>query len=398
MPNNDGVLTVSSLNRYIKYLFEEDANLKSLYVKGQISNFKNNTLSGHYYFTLKDEKAQVRAVMFRSANQKLKFLPENDMSVIVKGYVSLYEASGEYQIYVSDMQPDGTGALAIAFEQLKNKLEKEGLFNPEHKKFIPEFPKNIGVVTSESGAAVRDIINVISRRYPVVNIILCPVSVQGEQASAQIAAAIDKFNQSGCADVLIVGRGGGSIEDLWAFNEEITARAVYNSKIPVISAVGHETDFTICDFVADLRAPTPSAAAELAVPDINELYSRLSGYASYFKERSESLITEKNSKLKLLEKTLISKSPASYIENLGMQLDKFDIMLKNGAEKYLSAKKNKFEISVSKLEANSPLKILSKGYSVVKYREGTVTDASVLKRGDIINITFNNGAKDCEVL
>ncbi|MBQ3004952.1 MAG: exodeoxyribonuclease VII large subunit, partial [Clostridia bacterium] len=266
-------ITVSQLNAYLKSIIEYDDNLRDFYLKGEISNFTNHYRTGHLYMTLKDGESQVKAVMFRSAAQKLKFRPENSMQIIARGRISVYERDGQYQFYIEEMQPDGVGALALAFEQLKKKLENEGLFSKEYKKPIPEFPERIGVVTSPTGAAIQDILNVLGRRYPKAEVIFAPVQVQGDSASGQIAKAIFEFNQKKCADVLIVGRGGGSIEDLWAFNEEVVARAVFASKIPIISAVGHETDFTICDFVADLRAPTPSAAAELATPDIDKLYS-----------------------------------------------------------------------------------------------------------------------------
>ena len=261
------VLTIGQLNAYVKSLLDGDDNLNHVYVSAEISNFTNHYRTGHFYFSLKDENAVIRAVMFRSSAQRLKFLPQDGMRVIVRGRVSLYEWDGQYQLYVDDLQPDGVGALNLAYEQLKEKLSKEGLFAPERKKTLPRYPMRVGVVTSPTGAAVRDIINVLSRRFPLAQIILQPVQVQGADAPGQIADAIRLFNEKKAADVLIVGRGGGSLEELWAFNEEEVARAVAASEIPVVSAVGHETDFTICDFAADLRAPTPSAAAELCVPD-----------------------------------------------------------------------------------------------------------------------------------
>ena len=261
------VLTIGQLNAYVKSLLDGDDNLNHVYVSAEISNFTNHYRTGHFYFSLKDENAVIRAVMFRSSAQRLKFLPQDGMRVIVRGRVSLYERDGQYQLYVDDLQPDGVGALNLAYEQLKEKLSKEGLFAPERKKTLPRYPMRVGVVTSPTGAAVRDIINVLSRRFPLAQIILQPVQVQGADAPGQIADAIRLFNEKKAADVLIVGRGGGSLEELWAFNEEEVARAVAASEIPVVSAVGHETDFTICDFAADLRAPTPSAAAELCVPD-----------------------------------------------------------------------------------------------------------------------------------
>ena len=271
------VLTVSQINTYVKSLIDGDDNLQNLYVAGEISNFTNHYRTGHFYFTLKDERAALKAVMFRSAAQRLRFLPEDGMRVIIRGNVSLFERDGVYQLYCEDMQPDGAGALAVAFEQRKQKLAAMGLFDEAHKKPLPRFPKRIGVVTSPTGAAVHDIQTVLERRFPAAEIIFAPVQVQGELAAPQISAAIEEFNRKKAADVLIVGRGGGSIEDLWAFNEELVAHAVYESEIPIISAVGHETDTTIIDFVADLSAPTPSAAAELAVPDVREVLFALDG-------------------------------------------------------------------------------------------------------------------------
>ena len=273
---NTLVLSVSQLNRYIKMNFDADENLANIFISGEISNFTNHYRTGHLYFTLKDDSSAVRAVMFNSSAKRLKFMPEDGMKVIARGRVSVYEASGQYQLYVDDMQPDGVGALNLAYEQLKEKLQKEGLFSELHKKPLPPYPEKVGVITSPTGAAVRDIINVLGRRFSYAEIVFCPVLVQGDGAHLQLTDAVNLFNSERAADVIIIGRGGGSIEDLWEFNDEGLARAVYNSEIPVISAVGHETDFTICDFVADMRAPTPSAAAELAVPDANELQYALS--------------------------------------------------------------------------------------------------------------------------
>ncbi|MBQ8027487.1 MAG: exodeoxyribonuclease VII large subunit, partial [Clostridia bacterium] len=267
---NMPVLSVGQINTFIKSIIDGDPNLSNVFVVGEISNFTNHYRTGHFYFTLKDKEAAIKAVMFRSSAQRLCFMPENGMSVIIRGRISVFERDGQYQLYADDMQPDGIGALNIAFEQLKAKLEAQGLFDSSRKKKLPSVPERVGVITSPTGAAVRDIINVLGRRFPLAKIVFHPVQVQGANAAAQIAHAIDLFNEHSAADVLIVGRGGGSIEDLWAFNEEIVALAVSKSDIPVISAVGHETDYTICDFVADMRVPTPSAAAEIAVPDWRE--------------------------------------------------------------------------------------------------------------------------------
>ena len=381
------IISVSALNRYVKSILDADSNIQSVYVKGQISNFKNHYQTGHFYFSLKDEKAQVRAVMFRSANQKLRFTPENDMSV-----------SGDFQIYVDDMQPDGVGALAVAFEQLKKKLAAEGLFDAEHKKKIPAFPKRVGVITSESGAAVRDIINVITRRYPAAEIILFPVAVQGSTAAEQIAGAISYMNSAKAADVLIVGRGGGSIEDLWAFNEEVTARAVYGSEIPVISAVGHETDFTISDYAADLRAPTPSAAAELAVPDIREIRNIFYTYGQALYNSVNSGINERTSILENLRIMLSAQSPAAYIENLMLKIDGVSGSMRAAYDKELNSKKTSLGILAERLSQSDPLKVLSKGYGIVTKGSQVITDSEELESGDRIKIRLHTGEKECEVL
>ncbi|MBQ7595275.1 MAG: exodeoxyribonuclease VII large subunit, partial [Clostridia bacterium] len=308
------VVTVSQLNSYVKMLLEGDRNLNDILVSGEISGFTNHYRTGHYYMTLKDAKACIPAVMFKGNNIKLKFMPEDGMKVIVRGRVSLFERDGKFQFYIEDMQPDGIGSLSIAFEQLKAKLEKEGLFDKSKKPEIPRYPSRIGVITSPTGAAVRDIFNVLGRRFPPAEIVFCPVQVQGETASAQIADAIERFNKGSFADVLIVGRGGGSIEDLWAFNEEITARAVASSKIPIISAVGHETDFTICDFAASLRAPTPSAAAELAVPDIADEYACLSGFRFSLRKSIEYKLKNERAKLDLIRNSRYLSMPMEITE------------------------------------------------------------------------------------
>ena len=278
---NVNVLTVSQLNFYIKSILDSDANLENIFLTGEISNFTDHYQSGHFYFSLKDNKSVVKAIMFAGFARRVKFRPQNGMKVIVRGRVTVYETSGVYQVYVEDMQPDGVGALNLAFEQLKEKLLKEGLFDTKTKKSLPKYPQKVGVITSETGAVFWDIQNVMKRRFPLAEIVFQPVLVQGEGAAEQIIGAIKEFNEDALCDVLIVARGGGSIEDLWAFNDENLARAIADSKIPIVSAVGHETDFTICDFVADLRAPTPSAAAELVVPDAQKLISDLEYLTSY---------------------------------------------------------------------------------------------------------------------
>ncbi len=392
------VLSVSALNRYIKSTFDSNEILKSIYIKGEISNFRLHTQSGHCYFSLKDEKSSIKAIAFRNVASRLRFNPENDMSVIARGRVTVYEATGEYSLYVDDMQPDGAGALAIAFEQLKKKLEAKGIFAQEHKKPIPKFPERVGVVTSESGAAFQDIINVISRRYPLTEIIISPTLVQGAGAAEQIATSIKLFNDKKAADVLIVGRGGGSAEDLWCFNEEIVAMAVYESEIPIISAVGHETDFSICDFASDLRAPTPSAAAELAVPDIRDIYNTVNSLNIRGNIAIDQHITNLENKLSILSQKLETQNPTNYINNLSYRCDTAFTKLENFYEKFLTEKQNTLSLLAARLDASSPIKILSKGYALVTKKGETVKSVSSLAAKDKIDVRLNDGTVECEVL
>ena len=315
----DNYLTITQLSRYLKYKFDEDVNLRKIYLKGEISNFKAHT-RGHYYFTLKDESSRINAVMFASSTKNLKFFPQDGMKVLVTGRVTVYEATGGYQIYVENMLEDGIGNLYIAFEQLKKKLESEGLFDPKHKKKIVKMPKKIGIVTASTGAAIRDIMTTIKRRYPICQTILFPSLVQGAEAAEDIAKKIEIANTYDI-DTLIVGRGGGSIEDLWPFNEEIVARAIYNSRVPVISAVGHEIDFTISDFVADLRAPTPTAAAELAVPDINNIKEYLTNAQTRSYNAVLNLTSAKKAELEKLKTSYILKNPNNIYEPKEQALD-----------------------------------------------------------------------------
>ena len=395
---SDGVvLSVSQLNRYVKSIIEQDRNLQTVFVQGEISNFTNHYKTGHFYMTIKDEFSSIKAVMFKTANMRLRFMPENAMSVIIKGRVSVFERDGQYQLYIDDMQPDGIGALSFAFEQLKERLAKEGLFDSEKKKPIPVYPQRVGVVTSPTGAAIRDIINVISRRFPMTELVLCPVAVQGDYAAPQIKAAIEEFNRQKAADVLIVGRGGGSIEELWAFNEEIVARAVAASEIPVISAVGHETDFTICDFAADLRAPTPSAAAELAVPDMFQQKEMLSNV----KRRIDSAMFDKigveRAKLEIKKSVLHRMSPQNYIDNLRVRCDRASMAMENAVKQNVTVKSKEFFALCAKLDVMSPLKILARGYSVATKEGRIITDVSAVEKGDMINVRVSNGEIECEV-
>ena len=332
----DNYLTITQLSKYLKYKFDHDVNLTTVYLKGEISNFKAHT-RGHYYFTLKDEGSRINAVMFASSVSKLKFVPMDGMKVMVTGKVTIYEATGGYQIYVNDMLEDGVGNLYIAYEQLKKKLEAEGLFDSAKKKKIPRMPKKIGIVTASTGAAIRDILTTIKRRYPIVETILFPALVQGRDAAADIAKKIEIAN-SYDIDTLIVGRGGGSIEDLWPFNEEVVARAIYDSRVPVISAVGHEVDFTIADFVADLRAPTPTAAAELAVVDINTVLDYLMKAQSRSYQAMMNLIGQKRMVLDNLSESYVLKKPSNIYEvkeqRLDMLVDRVNIGMQNTIERY----------------------------------------------------------------
>ena len=395
---NTLVLSVSQLNRYIKMNFDADENLANIFISGEISNFTNHYRTGHLYFTLKDDSAAVRAVMFNSSAKRLKFMPEDGMKVIARGRVSVYEASGQYQLYVDDMQPDGVGALNLAYEQLKEKLQKEGLFSEHHKKTLPPYPEKVGVITSPTGAAVRDIINVLGRRFPYAEIVFCPVLVQGEGAHLQLTDAVNLFNSERAADVIIIGRGGGSIEDLWEFNDEGLARAVYNSEIPVISAVGHETDFTICDFVADMRAPTPSAAAELAVPDANELQYALSALKNRMFLNVSSGIADRRSRLEYLTSKGALKSPDEMLSNRSQRLDTAFSKMLSSYENRIGGKKVEFISAATALSKLGPMSVLMRGFAFVSDKNGkNVYSSQALAKGDKINVRFHDGSAVCEV-
>ena len=390
-------VTVTQLNKYLKDRFDEDENLNAILVKGEISNFKNH-YTGHLYFTLKDENSLIKCIMFKSYAEKLNFKPKDGMKVMVFGTVSVFERDGVYQIYAKSMMEDGMGDLHEQFEQLKAKLEKEGLFEQSHKKTIPLYPKVIGVLTSQTGAVIRDIINVSTRRNPNVYIRLLPVPVQGPGAAEQIADKIRIMNEKKLADVLIIGRGGGSLEDLWPFNEEIVARAIYDSEIPIISAVGHETDFTIADFVADLRAPTPSAAAELAVPDIFEVKQKIINY----QDRSKLALKKKIEIMKLrfekIMKSRIFTDPMRKVMDNSIILDDYMKRLENSIKEIKTEKKNKYIELVTKLDSISPLKTLIRGYSLTEKDGQIIKSTSQINKGDIITIKFSDGEKNAEVL
>jgi len=388
--------TVSELNNYIKSLFEGDRILSSITVKGEISNFTNHR-SGHLYFSLKDSDGQIKAVMFRSYAQSLKFIPESGMKVVVSGSVNLYAPSGAYQIYVTSIQPDGIGALHLAYEQLKERLSAEGLFSEEHKRQIPAFPERIGVITSPTGAAVRDIINVISRRFPLANIYLYPALVQGEGSERSLIKALDYFDSSALCDVVIIGRGGGSIEDLWSFNSEALARRIFSARVPVISAVGHETDFTICDFVADLRAPTPSAAAELAVPDVRELLVRL----SVTEDKAVSALKRRAERAReRLTRLSFSVSRSGFELQIVQKRRDLESLLKKSNDA-LSALLAKYRILLSvnaeKLTALNPLATLSRGYAIAEHGGNVISGTEDVSVGDSISVILSDGRLIAEV-
>lgn len=398
MYNAPLVLTVSQLNRYVKSRMDADENLYNVFLVGEISNFTNHYKTGHFYFSLKDEEAQIKAVMFRGNAAKVKFRVENGLRVIIRGRVSLYEAAGSYQVFVDDMQPDGAGALQLAFEQLKEKLQSEGLFAETHKKPIPKYPEHIGVITSETGAAIQDILNILGRRYPLAEVILAPVLVQGEEAPNQLISAIEQFNRLACADVLIIGRGGGSAEDLWAFNDEGLARAVYRSNIPVISAVGHETDFTICDFVADLRAPTPSAAAELAVPNIHELYTQLSVLQTHLQNTVYGALQTKRQELAFLAGKSVLQNPSVYFDALRMRLLTVNNAFEVSQQRILHDAHMRLQENAAKLQSLSPLSVLARGYAVAELHDKTVLQSvAQLQKGDSFFLQFADGKADCVV-
>lgn len=393
------VLSVSQVNFFLKSLIEGDGRLNDIYVSAEISNYTDHYRSGHLYFSLKDEKSIIKAVMFSNAARRLRFRPKDGMRVIVRGRVSVYEPSGQYQFYVEEMQPDGVGALSIAFEQLKEKLSKEGLFSNEHKKEIPQFPFRIGIITSPTGAAVQDMLNILSRRWPVATIVFKPTLVQGEDAPKQLIEALTEMNRKKCADVILIGRGGGSAEDLAAFNDEALARAVFASEIPVISAVGHETDFTICDFVADLRAPTPSAAAELAVPDILEVRMNLDTMSRRMQQAEKALINDCH---QMLDSVLASKTlrqPTSMVYDRRAILDSALQRLKSAGQQRLLGEKECLAQLSGKLEAMSPLKVLSRGYAMLCKDTGEpVATVGSVKVGDVLHAELSDGSMNLSVL
>ena len=406
-------LTVTALTKYIKYKFEKDAHLKNVLLKGEISNFKHHS-RGHFYFTIKDDKAQISAIMFASNSKNVIFQPKDGMGVLVEGYITVYEASGNYQIYVNKMSEDGLGDLYLAYEQLKKKLSDEGLFDPRHKKPIPRFPKSIAVLTSPTGAAVRDIIHIVNRRFPLTEIIVYPTLVQGPYAKDDIVKNIKQVNKDGLCDVIILGRGGGSIEDLWPFNEELVAYEIFASKIPIISSVGHETDFTISDFVADLRAPTPSGGAEIAVPDKGDLLD----YIEKLKQQSllsvNRVLNRKLDKLSAIERSFVFRDPLRLTETKSRRLDhaleklallhpgamvkqsrdKLQVYTKRLHDYYqrvLDKKRNEFLLGVNKLELVNPLAIMQKGYTVTKINNKIIKSIKDVTIQDQVSVDLVDG-------
>ena len=390
-------VTVTQLNKYLKDRFDEDENLNAILVKGEISNFKNH-YTGHLYFTLKDENSLIKCIMFKSSAVNLKFMPKDGMKVIIYGTVSVFERDGVYQIYCKMMQEDGMGSLHIAFEELKSKLGEEGLFSEEHKKKIPVMPKCIGVLTSNTGSVIRDIINVSTRRNPNVYIKLLPVPVQGEGAAVKIAEAIKIMNEKKLADVIIVARGGGSLEDLWPFNEEIVARAIYESELPILSAVGHETDFTIADFVADLRAPTPSAAAELAVPNISDVLLKLKSYNNRYRLALKKKVDFMKLSYEKCMNRRAFREPLQTINERYILLDKNVKSIQNEIMSIYKDKKSKAINTIEKLDALSPLKTLTRGYSITEMNGKVVKSVKELKENDEINIRFIDGVTKAKIV
>lgn len=390
-------ITVSQLNRYLKNCLAADENLRSLTVKGELSNFTNHQKTGHFYFTLKDVSASVKAVMFRQNASRVRFNPENGMNVILTGSVQVFERDGVYQLYCESMEPDGIGALALAFEQLKEKLAKEGLFDPAHKRPLPPLPKTIGVVTAKTGAALQDIVNILSRRYPLARLVVIPALVQGENAPASIIEGIRAAEEAGGIDVLIVGRGGGSMEDLWCFNDEGVARAIYHCSIPIISAVGHEIDFTIADFAADVRAPTPSAAAELCAPSAAELESRLAGSLLRLEGQIRQLLRQHYERLKADYGRLQTASPMARVGQSERLLNEREVRLHLAAGRLFREKEERLFRLAAVLESVSPLKVLTRGYSVTRGEQGILRSVSEAVPGSLLTTRLPDGLLESRV-
>lgn len=396
---NENILSVRQLNLYVRSLMESDVKLNNITVKGELSNFQNHYASGHWYFTLKDRDASIRCVMFKTNASRVRFDAKNGLEVVLRGRVSLYEKDGQYQFYCEEMNAFGIGDIALKFEQVKQKLLSEGLFDSDSKRALPKFPKRIAVITSPTGAAVRDIINILSRRWPICEILLCPVSVQGENAVPEMLVALDRVYALSGIDLIIIGRGGGSIEDLWAFNDEKLARKIYEAPIPVISAVGHETDFTISDFVADLRAPTPSAAAELAVPDIKEALDYLNKRKDSLKYLLGSKLETNIAKFNSLNESLFLKKPIDLIiERKSEYIDRLQEKLTGLINNRISGFENDFIKNVTALDNLSPLKTLSRGFTAVKKNDELVKSVKNINIDDNLSLYFSDGNAICKVI
>lgn len=393
-----GALTITQLNEYVKRIIDNTPQLTGLYVKGEISNFKNHYGTGHYYFTLKDEGGQLRAVMFKSSATKMKFLPENGMKVTAHGRISAFVRDGTYQLYCDSMEPDGIGALYIAYEQLKKRLEDEGLFEDSKKLPLPKIPTRIGIITSATGAAIRDMINVCGRRFPMAKLVLYPALVQGTDAPEALISGVRYFNSTRSVDVIIIGRGGGSIEDLWAFNDEGLARAVSASQIPVISAVGHETDFTICDFASDRRAPTPSAAAEIAVPDTGELKRKIQNIVTREANVLRSMLKLRRDRLSSLANTRAMTNPMNFIDDRRMHIDMLTERLVRAEENIVRMKKSALAKDAGRLDALNPLSVIARGYSAVYKADGRlVKNIEDIMQGDKVEFQTIGGTALCTV-
>ena len=390
--SRSGILSVSQLNFYIKSLMDSDMKLSGVFISGEISNLTDHYKSGHIYLSLKDEKSIIRGVMFAGNAARLKFRPENGMKVIARGRVSVYEATGQYQLYIDDMQPYGAGALAVAFEQLKAKLEKEGLFHVSAKKAIPMYPKTVGIITSPTGAAIEDMKSILVKRWPIVNILIYPSLVQGEEAPKQLIKGINYFSKKKCADVVIIGRGGGSAEDLWAFNSEELARAIYACEVPVISAVGHETDFTICDFVADIREHTPSAAAKRAVPDIFDERNKLSVLEKSLNVYARKNLAHRELYFEKLKDNMADRGPAKALEKKQVDFDDLAKRFYDTEKKLIEEKENSLKALEDKLSQLDPEKTLMRGYAAVEKDGVTVNSVKQVAKGDRITITLADGS------
>lgn len=391
-------ITVSQLNTYVKSLIENDPRLTIVSVSGEISNFKNHFSSGHWYFTLKDPNASIRCVMFRSSASRVKFQVEDGLAVVLKGRVSLYEKDGQYQFYAEEMHPVGEGDLALQFKQVKEKLEREGLFDAASKRPLVQFPKRIAVVTSDTGAAVRDILNITATRYPACEIVMCPVLVQGDMAAADMIKTLDRVYAFSDIDTIIIGRGGGSAEDLHCFNDEALARKIYESPFPVISAVGHETDFTICDFVADVRASTPSHAAELATPDCLALQNRVNTLEGLLKSKIKHKYESFSNKFQSFENKLNSQNMLRIFQNKQLDVDRISDNIESKMKFALQNGLSQAASLAARIDALSPLKVLSRGFSVVSRNGEYLTNAEKINIGDDIKVKFNDGDIDCQVI